>query len=105
MSKSGTIYLITENGDCDIYKIGVTRGTVENRLKKLQTGNANQLVCVNSFYSSNPYKLEKMLHSYFGNDRMEGEWFLLSNAQVSQFTQICEKYEHIIESLKNNPFF
>lgn len=105
MSKGGTVYLLTENGDCDVYKIGVTRGTIKNRLKKLQTGNANPLVCVKSFYSSRPYKLEKMLHGYFNNERMEGEWFLLDKNQVSQFTPLCEKYEHIIELLKDNPFF
>lgn len=103
--QDGYVYLICENGDNELYKIGVTKGSVENRIKKLQTGNGNKLICVNSFKSNRPYKLESLLHSHFANDREEGEWFLLSKEQVESFTSLCEKYEGVIEALKDNPFF
>lgn len=105
MAKSGYVYLLCENGDNELYKIGVTGGSIENRIKKLQTGNGNKLLCVNSFLSSRPYKLEKMLHAHFFSDREEGEWFLLSKEQVESFIPLCEQYEGIIEALKENPFF
>lgn len=101
----GFVYLLSINGDNELYKIGVTRGSVENRIKKLQTGNGNEIYCVDYFFSSKPYKLEKMLHNYFANERESGEWFLLSKEQAGQFVELCRKYEGIIESLKDNPFF
>lgn len=105
MNNGGYIYLICENGDNELYKIGVTKGSIENRIKKLQTGNGNQLVCVSSFYSNRPYKLEKMLHGHFNLEREEGEWFLLSKEQVNSFTTICEMYQRNIDALIDNPFF
>lgn len=103
--KSGYVYLICENGDNELFKIGVTCGNVEDRIKKLQTGNGNKLICIKSFYSDNPYRLEKMLHGHFSQDREEGEWFLLSKEQVESFTSICELYQKNIDALKDNPFF
>lgn len=103
--QEGYVYLICENGDNELYKIGVTRGSIESRLKKLQTGNGNKLICVDSFKSNKPYKLEKMLHGHFAYDREEGEWFLLSKEQVGEFQKLCEMYQGIIDALKDNPFF
>ena len=103
--QDGYVYLICENGDNELFKIGVTKGDIEKRLKKLQTGNGNQLICVNYFKSNNPYKLEKMLHGHFHNEREEGEWFLLSREQVDSFTELCNMYQGNIDALKDNPFF
>ena len=103
--EEGIVYLLCENGDNELFKIGVTKGKVEDRIKKLQTGNGNQLRCVNSFKSNKPYKLEKMLHGHFSNEREEGEWFLLSPEQVNSFTSLCEMYQKNIDALKDNPFF
>ena len=105
MSSEGVVYLIAENGDGDMYKIGVTRSDVSSRIKKLQTGNGNGLRCVTTFRTTKPYKLEKMLHSYFKESREEGEWFLLTKEQVDGFIPLCEKYQGIIDSLDENPFF
>lgn len=102
---NGFVYLICENGDNQLYKIGVTKSDVGTRLKKLQTGNGNPLYCVYSFASDKPYKLEKMLHTHFANEREEGEWFLLEKRDVEAFPSLCEKYQAIIDSLKDNPFF
>ena len=105
LMQEGYVYLLCENGDNEMYKIGVTRSEVSKRIKKLQTGNGNPIHCVASFKSSRPYKLEKMLHSRFSLDREEGEWFLLSKEQAEGFLPLCEKLEGIIISLKDNPFF
>lgn len=101
----GLVYLICENGDNQLYKIGVTRSDINTRIKKLQTGNGNPLRCVHTFNSNRPYKLEKMLHIYFANSREEGEWFLLSEDEVNEFPELCKKFQGIIDSLKDNPFF
>lgn len=101
----GYVYLISEDGDDSMYKIGVTRGSLESRLKKLQTGNGNRLSIAQSFYTDKPFKLEKMLHNRFGINREEGEWFLMEKKDVDGFIDICEGYQRIIESLKDNPHF
>lgn len=105
MAKSGIVYLLVEDGDNELYKIGVTKGTVDSRIKKLQTGNGNKIRCVATFESVAPFKLEKVLHDYYKMDREEGEWFLLSKEQINEFAVVCEKYERGFKSLVDNPFF
>lgn len=104
--RGGYVYLIGVNGDNGMYKIGVTCAKdLNQRIKQLQTGNGNELILVNSFKSSKPYKMETMLHNRFQEQREDGEWFLLSREQVDGFTTLCEQYQSIIDSLENNPFF
>ena len=41
----GYVYLLKEDGDNVMYKIGVTKSPkIEDRIKKLQTGNGNRIV-------------------------------------------------------------
>jgi hypothetical protein len=104
--KDGFVYLIKESGDDFMCKVGVTTAKdVNTRLKKLQTGNGNKLILLKSFKSNNPFKLEKMLHNYYGNNREEGEWFLLGENEINEFESLCNKYQVIIDSLIDNPFF
>ena len=105
MDNKGIVYLICENGDNELYKIGVTKSDINTRLKKLQTGNGNPLRCVYTFESNRPFKLEKMLHARFSRNREEGEWFLMSKEDVESFPKMCEDYQKIIDALKDNPFF
>lgn len=106
ISFGGYVYLLGQNGDSGMFKIGVTKSDdVTKRIKKLQTGNGNEIYCINKFYSNKPFKLEKMLHNYYAMYRQESEWFLLSREQVDEFTERCEKFQAIIDSLKDNPFF
>jgi hypothetical protein len=102
---SGTVYLLCEEGDYELYKIGCTRGDVNKRIKSLQTGNGNKIRCINTFHSNKPYRLETMLHNHFATCREEGEWFLLNKEQVDGFPILCEKFQTIIDSLKDNPYF
>ncbi len=103
---NGYVYLIEEINNNGKYKIGSTRKlNVEKRIKELQTGNPNKLLLKYSFKTNNPFKLENMLHKYYKNVHKNGEWFELTNEEVSNFQSVCEKYQHIIDSLKDNPFF
>lgn len=101
----GFVYLIGEMDNKDTYKIGVTKKNIENRIKELQTGSSNELYIRSYFKTSYPYKLEKMLHRYFSHNNKINEWFTLSESQASDFLQVCEKYENILKSLQDNPFF
>lgn len=104
MSKKGFVYLICDPST-DLFKIGVTTGKLENRIKKLQTGNGTELHFVNHYETEYPFKLEKMLHNHFFNKKELNEWFSLDTDDISHFTELCEKKEEIIISLKDNPFY
>jgi hypothetical protein len=99
---NGYVYLLT---DGELYKIGVTRGYIENRIKKLQTGNPYEICIVDCFATDNPFKLEKMLHNKHSWKRVNNEWFALEACDVRNFKSDCEKFVSIMDALKDNPFF
>lgn len=102
----GYIYLIGEIDKVGTYKIGVTkRNNVNDRKLALQTGNSIELFICHTYPCDKPYALEKMLHRHFTKQHLINEWFELSEEDVLNFINTCEKYNDIIKSLKNNPFF
>jgi hypothetical protein len=105
MKKDGYVYLIGSVDDKKRFKIGVTRGDVEKRLKKLQTGNPEQLYVRHKYKTSSPFKLEKMLHTVYHNSNELNEWFTVENDDINNFIETCDKYQKIIDSLDGNPFF
>ena len=100
----GYVYLIHEPST-DNYKIGVTTGSIEKRMKKLQTGNSTELILSNSFQCEYPFKLEMMLHNYFRHKKVLNEWYALDRQDLGTFTSICETLDKNIHALKDNPFF
>jgi hypothetical protein len=100
----GYVYLICDNAN-ELYKIGVTKGDIQKRLKKLQTGNATELFIVNYHESNYPYRVENMLHNHFRSQNVLNEWFELSHEDVVNFRNICKIMEERIKCLENNPFF
>ena len=70
------------------FKIGVTTGTVEGRVKELQTGSAKKIEIVHAIRTSDPYKLEKELHSKYSKKRKRGEWFDLSSYDVRKLKEL-----------------
>lgn len=104
MRKGGYIYLICDNAN-NLYKIGVTKSTIENRIKKLQTGNATELFITAYHKTQYPFRIEKMLHNHFRNNNVLNEWFELSVDDVVNFNNICDKMEERIKALMDNPFF
>ena len=103
-STEGYVYLICDP-QTDHFKIGVTKGTIENRINELQTGNSSELHITNSHKTNYPFRVEKMLHSKFSNYRVHGEWFNLPNEEIFNFNETCNKIDEVIEALKDNPFF
>lgn len=101
----GVVYLLGDSLKEGFYKIGVTRGAIEKRIKKLQTGNAGEIYLVNSFETNHPFILEKMLHNrYFGKQAM-GEWYELCDDDVINFAKICESLQTNIDILIENNFY
>ncbi len=101
----GYIYLIGELDNKDIYKIGLTKKDINKRIKELQTGSSDELYVRSYFKTKYPYKLENMLHRHFSNDNKINEWFVLNENEANDFLSTCEKYEKLIESLNDNPFY
>lgn len=100
------VYLIGENGNEGSYKIGSTRcKDIKKRLKQLQTGNSNSLFIKSSFETDYPFKIEKMLHAKFKNNRSIGEWFYLGKNEVESFNDVCSDFEKSVKLMKDNPFF
>lgn len=101
----GSVYLLGDWDKEGRYKIGVTRGDVEKRIKKLQTGNSGEIYLVSKYETEHPFLMEKMLHTRFGIDRVLNEWFELKNEDVLNFINHCKDVERIINSLKDNYYF
>ena len=62
----------------NFYKIGVS-DYIEDRLKNLQTANPRKLILVSGFICKEPFKLERIIHSQYKNERREGEWFEIND--------------------------
>ncbi len=101
----GYVYLLKEMGR-EGYKIGSTNSSdIGKRIKQLQTGNSSVIYLKDNFETDKPFKLETMLHNRFNSSRINGEWFDLCHDDVNDFQETCQKYQTIIDSLSNNPFF
>lgn len=93
--KAGWVYFIacTETRRC---KIGHTNGSVESRLRALQTGSAGLL----RIMAKQPGTIdtERTLHGRFAAQRVHGEWFEMSSelfaylcATIWVMTRLCIK--------------
>ena len=100
----GYVYLICD-AEKELFKIGVTTGDVEKRLKKLQTGNGGKLHIVHVQETDKPFKMETMLHHRFFSKKKLNEWFELSPDEVIHFEDYCNQCQHNMDVLKDNPFF
>ena len=102
----GYIYLISELDNDNMCKIGMTkRDKMSERLTELQTGNKEELYVRHKFKTTKPSVLEGMLHRHYASKSVHGEWFNLSDEEASMFPDVCRKYQDVIDSLEENPFF
>ena len=105
VGEKGFVYLLGDTEKPGIYKIGVTRGSIARRIKKLQTGNSGEIYICKYFRTDHPFFIEKQLHKKYCYDKILNEWFELSDEEVFNFEKSCEFYENLIETMKDNPFF
>ena len=101
----GTVYLLGDWEKEGVYKIGVTRGDINKRIKKLQTGNAGEIYLVSSFETNHPFLLEQMLHTHFNSTNVLNEWFELTNEEIVGFKKTCAEYQDNIDALNDNYYF
>lgn len=88
------------------YKIGYTIRNINNRVNEIQTGNAKKIEVLDLFETEHHVKVESWMHNRHGAKRMEGEWFELTDEDVRNFKQDCQKghdtFKMLIDS--GNPF-
>lgn len=101
----GTVYLLGDREKDGNYKIGCTRGSIENRIKKLQTGNSGELFVVESYKTEYPFLIEKMLHAVYANKKVLNEWYELTIEDIKTFKDEFKKAEKNVNALKENYFF
>lgn len=101
----GIVYLLNAWGT-DKYKIGITKGDVNKRMKQLQTGCPDEIVLTKLYECEHYRKLEGWMHRKFSSKRIEGEWFILEDEDVLNFIDECKKGDETITLLINeNPFY
>ena len=102
----GHVYLLMStdsDGMTELFKIGITKKSIEKRIKTLSTGNPNKINLINSYSSKNYKEIEKWLHSKFSLNKTQSnnEWFYLTNEQITQFIESCKKIDETITMIKS----
>ena len=101
----GSVYLLGDSEKEGVYKIGVTRGNIQKRIKKLQTGNCGEIYLVSHYETEHPFLMEKMLHNKYFGDKVLNEWFALSLDEMTGFKKSCEEIQETINALQDNYYF
>lgn len=104
INMKGTVYLLCDPST-ESFKIGMTRGDVNKRIKELQTGNSCEIHLVKKFDTPIPSYIESSLHHYFFCKQVLNEWYKLDLKDIIDFEKKCMFYEDIARSLQDNPFF
>lgn len=102
----GWTYLIRADGT-NLYKIGVTSRTPEDRLSSLQTASPHNLKLCYASKSDFARKHEARLHEKYSHKRESGEWFRLDDSDVAdvcaemrEFYRQSVMYDYVLESPK-----
>ena len=101
--KKGYVYLLGDFEKEGIYKIGVTRGTIERRIKKLQTGNSGEIYVVDYFQTEHPFFIEKWMHIKYGSKKVMNEWFEMGLDDMLNFKKNCQKFEDLYNISHSKP--
>lgn len=91
----------------ELFKIGITKSSIEKRIKSLSTGNPNKITLLNSYASKNYKEIEKWLHSRFSISKTNSnnEWFYLTEDQINNFVDICENIDDTIRLIQSTSTF
>lgn len=98
------VYLLGDSGQDNTFKIGMTRGPVEKRIKQLQTGNGEEIYLVNIYETKYPFFVERLLHQKLYPKQKRNEWFNLDINDIVDFKEYCRAIEEQAYALENNPF-
>lgn len=103
--KKGYVYLLGDFGKEGVFKIGVTRGTIERRIKKLQTGNSGEIYIVDYYQSEHPFFIEKWMHIKYGGKQVMNEWFEMGLDDMKNFKKDCKQFDELYDTTHNKKDF
>jgi len=90
------VYLIhSETDHINQYKIGISKHP-ENRIKELKTANPNIVGVVDKYLCDSreiAHKVETWFHKYYRIFNIDGEWFMLDENELIDFTNNCKIFE------------
>ena len=92
--KIGYIYII-EDLKNNLFKIGITRNNVKDRLNSMQTSTPNKLIIVYEKKIKNYIIMESHFHFYFKSKNISGEWFKLNNEDIKYIKDKIKKSEKL----------
>lgn len=95
------VYILKEV-ETEHYKIGFTKGLVNNRIKSLQTGNPNTIVEYYSAETEYASQVEAALHNFNFINNINGEWFRFSEEELSEVIKMINKIHHNLMFIENN---
>lgn len=98
------VYLLGDSGQDNTFKIGITKSSIEKRIKQLQTGNGEEIYLINFHETKYPLFLERSLHLKFNNKKKKNEWFNLDIEDVLKFKEYCNIIEENAKILEDNYF-
>jgi hypothetical protein len=97
------IYLISSNTNGKkLYKIGKTKRSIPERIKEFKTGNASELLIVDSFVSKWARKIEANFHRALKIKKVSGEWFDLDDEDILTFKSKCLKLHENFEVIESS---
>jgi hypothetical protein len=96
------IYLISSNTNGKkLYKIGITKRSIPERIKELKTGNASELLIVDFFVSKWARKIEANFHRALKPKKVSGEWFDLDEEDITTFKNKCQAIHENFEIIES----
>ena len=98
--KKGYYIYVIRHGDTNMYKIGISKLTIQTRISTMQSGNPIKLNCIQQIYTPNASIIEKKIHNIFSKNKIRGEWFELSDKNLLKIKQIINNIDNEISQLK-----
>ena len=92
---TGYIYLV-QCGDSNKHKIGLTRYSPTKRLIYMQVGCPYELRLIRAEKVPEVCEVEAMLHGAFSSKHYRGEWFELTEEDISKFDDVISYCKGIV---------
>jgi hypothetical protein len=97
MSEQTTVYVAYH--EHEYAKIGKSNNPI-NRVSKLQTGSPYQIRLYTTIKVEGDWStVEQALHDAYADDRIHGEWFDISEAELRNLVEITRLDSEIVESM------
>jgi hypothetical protein len=98
--KNGYYIYVIQHGETNLFKIGISKLKIKDRIQCLQVGNPIPLRCILINYTNNASKIETEIHQLFKKKNMNGEWFNLSDSDMVLIKSKIKELDSKLNQLK-----